>query len=54
MLPLSVSEKEKLGEPKEEIRNLKMDLNTCILMISTYNIDCNCNVLPLSLEDLLN
>ncbi len=27
MLPLSVSEKEKLGEPKEEIGNLKMDLN---------------------------
>jgi hypothetical protein len=26
-LPLSVSEKEKLGKPKEEIGNLKMDLN---------------------------
>jgi hypothetical protein len=32
-LPLSVSEKEKLGEPKEEIGNLKMDLNICILMV---------------------
>jgi hypothetical protein len=40
-LPLSVSEKEKLGEPKEKIVNLKMDLNTCILMISKYNI-CIC------------
>jgi hypothetical protein len=38
MLPLSVSEKEELGEPKEEIGNLKMDLNICILMISKYNI----------------
>jgi hypothetical protein len=26
-LPLSISEKEKLGKPKEEIENLKMDLN---------------------------
>ncbi len=37
-LPLSVSEKKKLGKPKEEIGNLKMDLNICILMISKYNI----------------
>jgi hypothetical protein len=43
MLPLSSSEKEKLGEPKEEIGNLKMDSNTCILMISKYNI-CKLNV----------
>jgi hypothetical protein len=42
MLPLSVSEKEKLGEPKEEIKNLKMDLNIFILMISKYNI-CKLN-----------
>jgi hypothetical protein len=42
-LPLSVSEKEKLGKPKKEIRNLKMDLNTCILMISKYNI-CKLNI----------
>jgi hypothetical protein len=34
MLPLSVSEKEKLGKPKEEIGNLKMELNICILIIS--------------------
>ncbi len=26
-LPLSISKKEKLGKPKEEIGNLKMDLN---------------------------
>jgi hypothetical protein len=37
-LPLNVSEKEKLGKPKEEIGNLKMDLNVFILMISKYNI----------------
>jgi hypothetical protein len=43
MLPLSVSEKEKLGEPKEEIAKLKMDLNICILMISKYNI-CKLNI----------
>ncbi len=43
MLPLSVSEKEKLGKPKEEIGNLKMDLNICILMISKYNI-CKLNI----------
>jgi hypothetical protein len=43
MLPLSVSEKEKLGEPKEDIRNLKMDLNTCILMVFKYNI-CKLNI----------
>ena len=43
MLPLSVSEKEKLGKPKEEIGNLKMDLNLCILMISKYNI-CKLNI----------
>ncbi len=43
MLPLSVSEKKKLGEPKEEIGNLKMDLNVCILMISKYNI-CKLNI----------
>ncbi len=43
MLPLSVSEKEKLGKPKEEIGNLKMDLNVCILMISKYNI-CKMNI----------
>jgi hypothetical protein len=42
-LPLSVSEKEKLGKPKEEIRNLKMGLNLCILMISKYNI-CKLNI----------
>ncbi len=36
------SEKEKLGEPKEEIGKLKMDLNICILVISRYNI-CNLN-----------
>jgi hypothetical protein len=42
MLPLSISEKEKLGNPKEEIGNLKMDLNMCILMISKYNI-CKLN-----------
>jgi hypothetical protein len=42
-LPLSVSEKEKLGKPKEEIENLKMDLNICILMISKYNI-CKLNI----------
>jgi hypothetical protein len=42
-LPLSVSEKKKLGEPKEEIGNLKMDLNTCILMISKYNT-CKLNM----------
>jgi hypothetical protein len=38
MLPLSISEKEKLVEPKGEIRNLKMDLNLSILIISKYNI----------------
>ncbi len=43
-LPLSVSEKEKLGKPKEEIGNLKMDLNICILMFSKYNIS-NLNIL---------
>ncbi len=43
MLPLSFSEKEKLGEPKEEIGNLKMDLNICILVISRYNI-CNLKI----------
>ena len=43
MLPLSISEKEKLGKPKEEIGNLKMDLNICILMISKYNI-CKLNI----------
>ncbi len=42
-LPLSISEKEKLGKPKEEIGNLKMDLNICILMISKYNI-CKLNI----------
>ncbi len=42
-LPLSVSKKEKLGEPKEEIGNLKIDLNRCILMISKYNI-CKLNI----------
>jgi hypothetical protein len=42
-LPLSVSEMEKLGKPKEEIGNLKMDLNICILMISKYNI-CKLNM----------
>jgi hypothetical protein len=29
-LPLSISEKEKLGKPKEEIGNLKMDFNICV------------------------
>ncbi len=29
-LPLSISEKEKLGKPKEEIGSLKTDLNICI------------------------
>ncbi len=43
MLLLSFSEKEKLGKPKEEIGNLKMDLNICILVISRYNI-CNLNI----------
>ncbi len=43
MLPLGVSEKEKLGKPKEEIGNLKMDLNICILMISKYNL-CKLNI----------
>jgi hypothetical protein len=43
MLLLSFSEKEKLGEPKEEIGNLKMDLNICLLVISRYNI-CNLNI----------
>jgi hypothetical protein len=42
-LPLSVSEKEKLGKPKEEIGNLKIDLNICFLMISKYNI-CKLNI----------
>jgi hypothetical protein len=42
-LPLSVSEKEKLGKPKGEIGNLKMDLNICILIISKYNI-CKLNI----------
>jgi hypothetical protein len=41
-LPLSFSEKEKLGKPKEKIGNLKMDLNICVLVISRYNI-CNLN-----------
>jgi hypothetical protein len=40
MLLLSFSEKEKSGKPKEEIGNLRMDLNICILVISKYNI-CN-------------
>jgi hypothetical protein len=43
MLPLSISEKEKLGKPKEEIGNLKMDLNLHILMFSKYNI-CKLNI----------
>ena len=43
MLPLSFSEKEKLGKPKGEIRNLKMNLNICILMISKYNT-CKLNI----------
>jgi hypothetical protein len=43
MLPLSISEKEKLGEPKEEIGNLKMVLNICILIISKYN-RCKLNI----------
>ncbi len=43
MLPLSFSEKEKLGKPKEEIGNLNMDLNTCALVISKCNI-CNLNI----------
>jgi hypothetical protein len=43
MLPLSISEKEKLGKPKDEIGNLKMDLNICILMISKCNI-CKLNI----------
>jgi hypothetical protein len=42
-LPPSVSKKEKLGKPKEEIGNLKIDLNICILMISKYNI-CTLNI----------
>jgi hypothetical protein len=42
-LPLSFSKKEKLGKPKEEIGNLKMDLNICILVISRYNI-CSLNI----------
>jgi hypothetical protein len=42
-LPLSVSEKEILGKPKEEIGNLKMDLNICILMTSKYNV-CKLNI----------
>jgi hypothetical protein len=42
-LPLSISEIEKFGKPKEEIRNLKMDLNIFILMISKYNI-CKLNI----------
>jgi hypothetical protein len=42
-LPLCVSEEEKLSEPKEEIGNLKMDLNICILMVSKYNI-CKLNI----------
>jgi hypothetical protein len=42
-LPLSASEKEKLDKPKEEIGNLKMDLNICILMISKYNM-CKLNI----------
>ncbi len=42
-LPLSISEKKKLGEPKDEISNLKIDLNICILVISKYNI-CNLNI----------
>jgi hypothetical protein len=42
-LHLSVSEKDKLGKPKEEIRNLNMDLNICILMVSKYNI-CKLNI----------
>jgi hypothetical protein len=43
MLPLSISEKEKLGKLKEEIGNLKMNLNICILTISKYNI-CKLNI----------
>jgi hypothetical protein len=42
-LPLIFSEKEKLGMSMEEIGNLKMDLNICILVISKYNI-CNLNI----------
>ncbi len=42
-LPLNVSEKQKLGEPKEEIGNLIMDLNICILMIPKHNI-CKSNI----------
>jgi hypothetical protein len=42
-LPFSVSEKEKLGKPKEEIGSLKMDLNICILITSKYNI-CKLNI----------
>jgi hypothetical protein len=42
-LPLSVSEKEKLGKPKKEIRNPKNDLNICVLMISKYNM-CKLNI----------
>jgi hypothetical protein len=49
MLPLSISEKEKLGKPKEEIGNLKMDLNLCILMISKYNI-CKLNICILAIS----
>ncbi len=48
MLLLSFSEKEKLGKPKEEIGNLKMDLNICILMIFKYNI-CNLNICTLNI-----
>jgi hypothetical protein len=37
-LTLSFSEKEKLGKPKEEIGNLKMDLNIRILVPSRNNM----------------
>jgi hypothetical protein len=43
MLPRSISEKEKLGKPKKEIRNLIIDLNKCILIIPKYNI-CKLNI----------
>ncbi len=48
MLLLSFFEKEKLGKPKEEIGNLKMDLNICILMISKYNI-CDLKISTLNI-----
>ncbi len=48
MLLLSFSEKEKLGKPEEEIGNLKVDLNICILMISKYN-RCTLNICTLNI-----